>query len=272
MYHNTKPSRLIENFILKPGELITQHLLKTEIVSLCRGQIRVSIQGCDDQLIAAKSLFLIPAGTIVACTAIENSHIIAFRIEDNAEMISYFDLDALKQSANDNENKLYTLNHLPSIRWFLNTLVLNVENGLKDDTYLHMKYRELFTLLRFYYEPKELAGFFRPMLGKDIAFRTFVYQNTSKVQSVKEFAGLYHMSEVGFRKKFHKEMGVSPREYLMIRKKKMIYDEITHGSKSLKEICRIFGFNNMNYLNTFSNRYYGVSPSELRKKSSKNDD
>lgn len=271
MYHTTKPNRLIENIILKSGESDTLHINTTEIVSLCKGQLRLSIDGGVEQLISGRMMFLIPAGSIIQYYSLEESNVITFRIYDNVEMISYFDIDVLMKNAPQNENKLYTLNHLPSIKWFLNTLVMNVENGLKDESFLHMKYTELFTLLRFYYEPEELAGFLRPMLGKDIAFRMFIYQNASKVQNVKEFAGLYHMTEVGFRKKFHKEMGLSPRDFLMIRKKKMVYDEISHGNKSLKEICNMFGFSNMNYLNTFTNRHFGSSPTGLRKKGSKRD-
>lgn len=271
MYHIIKPNQLIENIIFKSGESAILEIKNTEIVSLCKGKLILTVQGCAEQLISGKTMFLIPAGSIIQFHTLEDANILTFRVFDNVEMISYFDVETLKKDMPQDEHKLYTLNHLPSIKWFLNTLLFNVENGLKNESYLHLKYTELFTLLQFYYNPKELAGFLRPMLGKDIAFRTFIYQNASKVHSVKEFADLYHMTEVGFRKKFHKEMGLSPRDFLMIRKKKMIYDEISYGNKSFKEICTIFGFSNMNYLNTFINRHFGISPTELRKKGSKRD-
>ena len=98
-----------------------------------------------------------------------------------------------------------------------------------------------------------------------------VLENYRKVNSVKEFAGLYYVSERTFSRKFHSCFGESPYKWIQKKKAEQIREIIRDSEFSLKIIAKQFGFSSLAYFTTYCKRVLGVSPSQLRRKNNRTD-
>lgn len=135
-----------------------------------------------------------------------------------------------------------------------------------------LKQQELFVVLRGFYTKKELTAFFAASAEARQRFERFVLENYRKVNSVKEFAGLYYVSERTFSRKFRSCFGESP--YKWIQKKK------AGTNKGNNQRFRILLKNNSQTIRgsvrspiftTYCKRVLGVSPSQLRRKNNRTD-
>jgi len=134
-----------------------------------------------------------------------------------------------------------------------------------------LKQQELFVVLRGFYTKKELTAFFAASAEARQRFERFVLENYRKVNSVKEFAGLYYVSERTFSRKFHSCFEESPYKWIQKKKAEQIREIIRDSEFSLKIIAKQFGFSSLAYFTTYCKRVLGVSPSQLRRKNNRTD-
>lgn len=92
---------------------------------------------------------------------------------------------------------------------FLETVVHCLRNEM-NCTYLHnVIEREFFFLLRGFYNKKEIATLFHPIIGRQLEFRDFVMQNYSKVNNLDELITLSNIGRTSFFIKFKEEFGIT---------------------------------------------------------------
>ena len=124
--------------------------------------------------------------------------------------------------------------------------------------------RDIFLLmLRGFYSKEDLAELFRPVLGEGFDFKQVIqrlYTPSINVQEMIEQTGLPSTS---FNRKFMKSFGVTPRKWLIEKKKKDILRDLMMSDRSLKEIARTYGFS-PNYFIEFCRTHLGAPPHELR--------
>jgi len=83
--------------------------------------------------------------------------------------------------------------------------------------------------------------------------------------TVSEVAGLAHYNSDHLNRVFKSEMGVTVKHYLLLRKLAESQKYLCMG-KSVKEACKMSGFNNYsNFLRTFK-KYMGYTPGEISSK------
>lgn len=129
-----------------------------------------------------------------------------------------------------------------------------------------LKQQELLLVLKGFYTKKELSAFFSASTGIRRHFEKFVMENYKRVNSVKEFADLYYVSERSFSRKFHSSFGESPYKWMQRKKAEQMLDMISDPELSFQEISDKLGFSSPSQFTAYCRRIYGISPSKLREK------
>lgn len=137
--------------------------------------------------------------------------------------------------------------------------------------YMHLlKQQELLLVLKGFYTKIELAAFFSASTGIRQSFERFVLENYKKVNTVKEFADLYYISERSFSRKFHSYFGQSPYKWMQEKKAEQVRGMIINPEISFQEIVAEFGFSSPSHFTSYCRRLFGVPPSQLREESNTN--
>lgn len=153
----------------------------------------------------------------------------------------------------------------PRIMPFLVHLASCLEDGVGCKHYHRMKREELLIYLRVYYTKEALACFFRPLVGEDIDFKEFVLTNYKAMRNVTEFAGKANLSLSTFNRRFKETFHIQAQKWLIARRSESILRDIVMTQLSFAEIAEKYRLSSTAYLNTFCRKYYGETPSALRK-------
>lgn len=125
----------------------------------------------------------------------------------------------------------------------------------------------------YYTNSKYLSGLFSIkvfrsiVIGSSDNFKDFVLENYQHVNDVSDFALLAHMSVRNFQRKFKEEFKWPVREWLNERRAERILRDIRNTDKSIAEIATSYGFATASYFTVFCKQYFGMTPSELRRRS-----
>jgi AraC-like DNA-binding protein len=148
---------------------------------------------------------------------------------------------------------------------YLSLLLSNMQDGLREHCYFQIKQEELFVLLRYYYTIEELSIFFKPILSKDIKFSNMIYKNYDQDSSIESLAKALNYSVSGFKKRFKKVFGMSISQWMDMEKAKKVYNDIMNGRNTFKEISNEYGFSSPSHFNKFCKKFFGASPTGMRK-------
>lgn len=107
----------------------------------------------------------------------------------------------------------------------------------------------------------------KSVIGNSDNFKDFVFQNYRDVNDVSSFALLANMSVRNFQRKFKAEFKRPVREWLNERRAERILRDIRNTDKNIAEIAVGYGFTSPSYFTIFCKQYFGMTPSELRRKS-----
>ncbi len=81
---------------------------------------------------------------------------------------------------------------------FLEVLIHCIRNGM-NCLHLHtLMQQELFFLLRGFYEKKDIATLFYPIIGKSIDFKDFIMNNYTKVNNIEKLISLSNLGRSYF--------------------------------------------------------------------------
>jgi AraC-like DNA-binding protein len=258
---------LVEIITLKEGETLSRTVARFEIVFVSQGVIRIHRDGWEDMVVDQKMFFLLPPGCILSGYAEQNSELIVCRYDRQtnrsylADMLDLKEFNAPVGFGID----IYPMVFKHVITRYIDELTDCVKNGLRYRPYLLAKYTELMFILRKNYSKRDLVQLFRPMLGKDMEFRSFVYNNVDRCNSVKEMAERYNMNERSFRDKFRQEMGIPPGQFILDNKKTRVLHYLLHTTKPLNQICDELGFKDQSHFSNFCLLYFQKTPSKIRK-------
>ena len=265
-YTGNDKNSMMETIDMPEGYTIERQVDKFEIVFVISGKVEISRKGCTSQVIGRKKAFFLAPEAPVSYSFLEATYLVICRLDEEVDYCRRWyniDLSTLSEKA---EVDFFTLPFKRPMTAFIENMLASFKIGLACGPYLTAKFSEMFFLFRAYYTGRELAQFFRPMLGKNLEFRTFVYKNIYETQSIKELAKRACLSEVTFRKKFIQEFGKSPIKVIMDRKKALILRDIQRGSKPFKQICEEYEMPSQSYFTKFCLKKLGDTPSNLRRK------
>lgn len=257
---------MMETIDMPEGYMIERQVDKFEIVFVISGKVEVSRKSCISQIIGHRKVFFLAPESPVYYSFLEPTYLVVCRLDEEVDYCRrWYNID-LSSLGEMTDVDFYTLPFKRPMTAFIENMLACFKTGLACGPYLTAKFSEMFFLFRAYYTGRELAQFFRPMLGKNLEFRTFVYKNIYETQSIRELAKRACLSEVTFRKKFIQEFGKSPIKVIMDRKKALVLRDIQRGSKPFKQICEEYEMPSQSYFTKFCLKKLGDTPSNLRRK------
>lgn len=214
------------------------------------------------------NIFLIPSDANFLIETKKNVSLFFFQFNSIEYLCHNYSLEQLyDENLNKEEGiSLKKLNGNDRIIDFFNFTRMVYEDGIRCRFFADSKIKEFLFLLGLYYEKEELYDFFYPILSSDLTFSQFVINNHQKVRTTKELAELANYSLSGFQKRFQKVFGQSAHSWMKKERLKLIFDDISHTSKTLKELSVIHGFSNASHFNDYCKSNLGFTPGYIRKK------
>lgn len=255
----------VENLILKEGESLKKNLLESEMFFVRKGSFYISYQKINSQLITCGDIILLPPACHLQLDALEETHVIAFRVSTTLQLCNTFSLESLFHKNYKVKDEVCVLKINERIDAYLNLISNCMNDGLKCSHFYKIKIQELVYYLRIYYSKEKLADFFSPVLTNDSAFASFVFQNYTKVKTVQQFSNLYGYSQSSFEKQFKKVFGTSAYQWMVDQKAKQIYHRLVCSDKGLAEIADEFDFSSPSQFCDFCKHFLGASPGKIRR-------
>ena len=250
------------------GESIIRDLVDTEIVFVIDGHFTLSYGKFIDLDIVKGKILFFPPGSHVNAKVLEDTHIIVCRIRGVVQLCDCLPLEHLyRQHGSKKNDHFHMLEINDRVNSYIENFVNCVNDGLKCSSFFSIKMKELFFLLRAYYDKDDLADFFAPLVGKDAQFMNLMYQNYRNVKSVHELADLSMYSSSGFKKQFNRVFGTSASEWLSDQKARLIFQDLNHSKLSIKELADKYDFSSVSSFSNFCLNKFGKTPGKIRPKS-----
>jgi len=247
------------------GKWIIRDLVDTEIIFIIEGNFTLSYSTYIDMYVPAGKILLFPPGSHVEAKILEDAYMIVSRIHGVVQLCECFSLEQLFRAYGKTKNKgLQMLEINERVYKYIDLFVDCVNDGLKCSYYFETKAKELFYLLRAYYQKEDLAAFFAPLLSRDSQFMNLMYQNYRSVKNVKELADLSLYSVSGFKKQFSKVFGISASEWLSSQKALLIFQDLNNSSLTIKDLADKYGFSTVSSFSNFCLNKIGNTPGKIR--------
>jgi len=253
---------------IRKGEIFKYDEIYDQIFFLLRGKINISYENEENNVIEEGTFLLFSDRHKFTINAEEDSSVVVVSMHSKIKFCHHFTLELLNKINEDHMGKDLPFPHPfkanEIIYDYLNSIVKTMSNGLKCTLFHELKQKELLYYLITYYPKKDLAAFFAPLFSHDFQFAKMVHDNYESVKNIEDLAARANYSLSGFKKRFIKVFGISPRHWIENEKAKKIYHEINCTQKTLKEIAIEYEFSSESHFNKFCKRAYQMSPSALR--------
>lgn len=135
-----------------------------------------------------------------------------------------------------------------------------------------VEYEEIIQLkimeLLIYIQNEDKTGSFEKFLNSfsdNEDFKSRIYQNYMQYQKISEMAEAMHMSVSTFKRKFQRDFGRSPHEWINERKLEKAVMLLDESDYSVTDIGFICGFSSLSTFMEQFKKKYGVSPGVYRK-------
>lgn len=139
------------------------------------------------------------------------------------------------------------------------------KTGINISEIYRCKIDEFMLLLKGLYSDSEVVDFLNPLAANHIDFKDFVMYNYSRVRNVEEFARLAGCSVSTFKRRFAEHFPIPAYQWIQVQRSKLILQDLANNILTLKQIADKHGFTSPSHLNRFCKRYFGNSPSVMRK-------
>jgi len=251
------------------GEQVEGDINDTVFAFFISGQNKLSYGKYLNQDVPEGKIVLFPPGTHYKISVVEETLIVILRIKGILQLCECMSIEKLiyegkpPMSIIDTE-KPGMLDINEDIHLHIANMCKHFAAGLKCVYYVETKTKELFFLLRAYYEKEKLSRFFSPILSSNARFTFFVYKNYRKVKNLQELITLSSYSESTFKKNFKKSFGVPASTWLRKQKATFIFRDLNNPTLSIKEICNKYHFAAVSSFSAFCMQNFGKPPGKIR--------
>ncbi|MCS2449198.1 AraC family transcriptional regulator [Bacteroides thetaiotaomicron] len=236
---------------------------KNYLLFFFKGDFSVCCNQFCNHTFHSNEMVVIPKSAILKVSATAKSQMLAmaFDMPQNS-----YDKQLFQGLSSICENISYNFNPIP-IRYplmpFLETVVHCLRNEM-DCTHLHdVIERELFFLLRGFYNNEEIAVLFHPVIGRQLEFRDFVMQNYMKVNNLDSLITLSNMGRTSFFIKFKEEFGITAKQWMMKQLKKRILGKVIEPGICVKQLMEVCNFESQAQLYRYFKQHFHCTPKQL---------
>jgi len=164
------------------------------------------------------------------------------------------------------ERTFYRLNMCEGMLVVADTICFYMKHKIQCKHLHAAKQQEILMVLAHFYTKEELAAFFNPILDNRVDFKEFVIKNYQDVKTVEELARLCNSSVRSLTRKFHEHFDDSPYSWMLKQRSKHIRMKISDPKIPFAEIINEYGFSSPAHFTSFCKKYFGETPSGIRKK------
>ena len=240
-----------------------EYATKNYLLFFLKGEFIIKCNQYNNRTFSQGEMILLPKSSIVKIAANSNSELLtmAFDIpESSCDKLIFQSLTTLC------EDIVYDLNPI-AIRYpltpFLETLIYCLKNGM-NCIHLHdIMQREFFFLLRGFYEKKEIAMLFHPIIGKELDFKDFVIQNYPDINNIDDLIALSNMGRTSFFVKFKEEFGITAKQWMLKQTKERILGKITEPGVCIKQLMDVCKFESQAQLYRYFKQQFDCTPKQL---------
>ena len=211
----------------------------------------------------SNEMVVLPKSSMIKISATDKSQMLAMAFDipqSNCDKLLFQGLSSIC------ENIDYDFSPIPMrypLMPFLETVVHCLRNEMHC-TYLHnVIEREFFFLLRGFYNKKEIATLFHPIIGKQLEFRDFVIQNYSRVNNLDELITLSNIGRTSFFIKFKEEFGITAKQWMMKQLKVRILGKVIEPGICVKQLMEVCNFESQAQLYRYFKQHFRCTPKQL---------
>ncbi|MDR1356887.1 MAG: helix-turn-helix transcriptional regulator [Tannerellaceae bacterium] len=274
-YNNAESAGIcFKTYMIRSEEKLSDLNLKANhLVFLVKGELSAQYNEFQPIKVNGGELFLIPISAQYALTAFAETQLVVCAFES---------LHLVPNKLHTNI-RIYTA-MIPMLRFAFTSLPIHdmleqylllyieyMKSGIDSESICVLKFQELFTLLTNLYRKDDMAGLLYPILGQSPDFKSHVMEHFPHINNVDELAGKMGMGRGSFDLKFKKEFGMTPLQWILKEKAKHVYFSLSEPENTLNDVMNKYNFNSFTHLNRFCKQQFGCSPSELRKRLTRND-
>lgn len=231
---------------------------------IMEGSVKVRYNEFPDRVFSAGEMIFLPKSAdcrgvaLTKCSFIVHIYDAPVRLCDKVRMDSII---------NQVEYVQYEFKGLPickTLSSFLELLKTYLTEGINCRHLHEIKQKELFLIFRTHYSKEDLAGFFYPMLGRSLDFRSKVMAYYMDAKTARDLAGHCGYSEAYFNDLFVAEFSQTPYKWMQKQKSKHIIGRLSQSEVSLKEIVDEFDFSSQSHFNKYCKSQYGDTAAQIR--------
>jgi len=237
------------------------------IIFVIMGKMSLKINGETVYSVFSNEMFFAHFDNFYEITVLEQTHLIVCYAPIEAWYAEQKWMDNLVLDDKDAlDEEFFKLPIKKGVIRFLSLLEFYLKEGIHSPDFFELKRQELFFLIFFFYDEKNLVRFLRYILTRDLQFKRFVIKSFSNARNVQELAKLANYSTSGFIKKFQKCFNESPYKWMQRQKAKQISIDINRGIKSLQEIANDHKFLSYQHFSIFCKAQLGAPPTAIFEK------
>lgn len=243
-------------------------MASNEMMFVLEGSTHVHLHsdGRSGRVERGEMLFL-PAGEQISAHVPRTCRLLVLRTASHPKMCHQLEVAELyDEPFVEPETSLFLLRANEHLTAFARSLSRLISDGLLCRVFLENKISEALTLLRVYYSREQLRRFFRPILGADNKFAEVVRASWQRCGTIHRLSATLCMTPAQFTKRFKTVFGELPSQWMLREKANLIYQEVCHTDKPLKEIADDFGYSITENFIRFCKKSLGDSPGALRKR------
>ena len=233
------------------------------LLFLLKGKFTINCNHFCNRIFNGGQMVLLPKSSMVKLSTEQNSKILtlAFDVpQSSCDKLVFQSLTAICDNMQYDFNAIQIRDPLLP---FIETLVYCLKNGM-NCMHLHdIMQREFFFLLRGFYEKKEIAMLFHPIIGKELAFKDFIMQNYTEVNHLDELIALSNMGRTSFFIKFKEEFGVTAKQWMMKQLKKRILGKVMEPGVCVKQLMEVCNFESQAQLYRYFKQQFHCTPKQL---------
>lgn len=254
------------------AEFGEDHTNKNYLLFFLKGDITISYNQFRDKSFQTGDMVLIPRSSLFKGVAPKDSKLLLmfFDIpENNCDKL------LLQSLSNICENMEYLFEPI-RIRYpltpFLEVLIHCIRNGM-NCLHLHtLMQQELFFLLRGFYEKKDIATLFYPIIGKSIDFKDFIMNNYTKVNNIEKLISLSNLGRSCFFARFNEVFGMTAKQWMLKQRNQLILKKLTEPGVCIKDVTEELGFESQGYFGRYCKQHFGCTPKQLIKRCQANNE
>jgi len=255
------------------GTRIKQHADVITVAFLLRGRAEFALPDGQFLDVRKNHFFIIPAGIDYDFHFFWDSVVLLYYVHNAAELSQLIRERIFSHEEEIPDKRCITLRRIKFIRRELKNFIEAVEAGLKQTPCIFKISEIVISYILAFYPVEELRRFFGPTLfgnrhywqSIDANFEITILENRNKIFKVKKFASLTNHGQESFRLHFKRIFGVSPRQWIIKERCKLVREELVFGEKSFQAISAIAGFNTELECYRFVKKQFGKTATEIRK-------